>query len=88
MAVGKVPRDGAIAARALVVDDLGREVGNVTAGLSKILYERNANERKTVITANLDPRAPEFAARYGDANLRRMLQDGVIVGVARHGERR
>jgi DNA replication protein DnaC len=67
----------------LVIDDLGAEYGDRSGSflsqLGDIINERQSNERKTIITTNLD--ASPFKARYGDRIIERIREGGVFEGV-------
>lgn len=68
---------------ALVIDDLGAEFndgkGSFLAFVGDLLNERQANERRTLITTNLDGRA--FKDRYGQRIIERIKEGGIFEGV-------
>jgi len=72
--------------RALVIDDLGAETGDIRGTLTALVYERCRQQLRTVITTNLDPKA--FSAKYEDRNVDRLLQAGAIVECGQHNLRR
>lgn len=68
----------------LVLDDLGAErvTGYVQETVRKLITERHANNRRTIVTTNLDPLEGEFAARLGEPVVSRILGKSEVVAVA------
>lgn len=69
--------DDVLHCRALVLDDLGQEAGDLRAQVSEVIFERHRQGRLTCITTNLAPDA--FGARYDDRNVSRILQGGAFL---------
>lgn len=68
--------DEAIAARCLLLDDLGLEQARST-GVEEVLYERHAAGRQTIVTSGFSGK--EIAARYGDGIARRIFGGAVVI---------
>ena len=69
--------DDVLHCRALVLDDLGQEAGDLRAQVSEVIFERHRQGRLTCITTNLSPEA--FASRYDDRNVSRILEAGAFL---------
>jgi len=68
--------DDAIAARCLLLDDLGLEQARST-GVEEVIYERHAAGRQTIVTSGFSGK--ELAARYGDGIARRIFGGALVL---------
>jgi DNA replication protein DnaC len=68
----------ALDARVLVIDELGSEV-DPSGVVSELLFKRHDNDAPTWITSWLSPL--EIGTKYGGGIARRMLEEGVVLGL-------
>lgn len=82
----------ALGASTLVLDDIGSEPEVRDSAVSEVLYERQMESRRTIVTtwmaaAGDDPKVPSVASRYGDGIARRVFQGSLVVNLPARGRR-